>query len=227
MPDNLRTEVLEILNNRAALIVIGVLVGGLITGVTNFLLQRSQDQRRFEHEQDMQRQRWEQESAARREQWQKEEEAQKERWAREDEAQESRWNREDRLRNYDERRDAYTALIGATEIATIVRAQISADHNSFTDSVDKAFQANASLRTIAPQTVWYAGHKLVQAFSEYALATYERKVEAEGKAEVLRERQRQFAQLAQIDLGLEDRTSKASQNVYKELLGELRAEQSE
>jgi hypothetical protein len=58
--------ILELLNNRAVLIVIGVLVGGLVTGVTNFFLQRSQDRRRFEHERVMQ-QRREQESTARRE----------------------------------------------------------------------------------------------------------------------------------------------------------------
>jgi hypothetical protein len=215
--------ILELLNNRAVLIVIGVLVGGLVTGVTNFFLQRSQDRRRFEHERVMQ-QRREQESTARREQWQKEEKAQKDRWAREDEAQERRWNREDWLRNYDERRDAYTALIAATDEALIARAAAFRDQNRLVESIEGARLGAAKIRTIAPSHVWYVAHKLVDAYSEYAAATFEQKAKAEEKAEVLRERHYQFVQLAQTDLGLEDRASEASQRVYKEIVNELGAE---
>ncbi len=227
MTEALRTEVLEILNNRAALVVIGVLVGGLVTGVINFFLQRSQDGRRFEHERETQRQRWEQESTARREQWQNEEKAQKDRWAREDEAQGRRWKREDQLRNYDERRNAYTALIATTNEAHIARAVSLDDWNGLMESVNGAVQTAAQIRAIAPSSVWYVGQKLVQAYSEYALATGKRKARAEEEAEVLHKRHDQFALLAQNDLGLEDQTSEASQNVYKELSNELKAEMSE
>jgi membrane protein involved in colicin uptake len=224
----------DVLNNRVVLVVIGVLVGGLVTGVINFFLQRGQDRRRFEHERSMQQQRWEQETSTRREQWDREDQERKGQWDREDKArerqwsresevQQQRWDREDRLRNYNERRDAYMQLEKATNDAHLARATIRSNTDEVIRSLNEAVQASAAIRTIAPMTVWYSAQALVAAYTEHIQAIVGGRA-TEESAEKLKKRHMLFAQLAQHDLGLVDAKDKIFKTTLKEWLDELAPE---
>lgn len=214
---------LEILNNRVILIIIGVLAGGVVTGFINFFLQRIQDKRRFEHELNMQQQRWEQENQAHQAQWDKEVAMLKKRWEREDEVQQQRWNREDRLRNYDERRNAYTSLEKATTESRVAQAVATSNTSNLIDSMSEAMEASAEIRTIAPSTVWYVGHLLVLAFIEYSQKAHASK-NMDEEAEKLKKRHEQFTQIAQHDLGLVDPSDESLRSAYKELLKDVESQ---
>lgn len=196
------------------LVIAGVLAGGVVTGLINFFLQRLQDRRRFAHELDVQKQRWEQENQARKERWQEETAMLTRRWEREDEVQQQRWDREGRLRNYDERRNAYTSLEKATTESRIAQAMATSNMSGLIDYMSEAMEASAEIRTIAPSTVWYVGHLLVFAFTDYA-----QKVSAgentEEAAEKLKNRHAQFTQIAQHDLGLVSTDDKSLNQLTK------------
>lgn len=91
-------------------------------------------------------------------------------------------------------------------------------------SVDEAFQIAAKIRAFSPLTVWYVGQKLVEAYSNYGISTLRQKEKSEKEAEILRNRQAQFTQVAQHDLGLLETDDERLQSVYKEVLKDIEAE---